>query len=99
MVDFLVRVALAWAAAARVRAGLDGPLLVVSHGLLIRAALQHHALQAEPGLAPAAPVRVRMANTSLSAVDATAPFALRLFNCTAHLAGVADDDGQSLSGG
>ena len=99
MAEFLDRVARAWAAASRVRAGLGGPLLVVSHGLVIRAALQHHARHAEAGLAPTAPVPVRMANTSLSAVDDVAPFALRLFNCTAHLAGVADDDGQSLSGG
>ena len=102
MAEFLNRVARAWAAASRVRAGLGGPLLVVSHGLVIRAALQHHARHAEAGLAPTAPVPVRMANTSLSAVDDVAPFTLRLFNCTAHLAGVAgvaDDDGQSLSGG
>ncbi len=98
MADFLARVALAWAAAATVRAGLHGPLLVVSHGLVIRAALQQHALHDEAGLrSTTAPVR--MANTSLSAVDADTPFRLRLFNCTAHLSGVADDDGESLSGG
>jgi len=102
MAELLARLARAWLHVAALRAELAGPLLVVSHGLLIRAALQAHALRDAGGDGPPAmtPMDVpSLANTSLSIVDAGAPHRLRLVNCTAHLAGVADVDGQSLSGG
>jgi broad specificity phosphatase PhoE len=94
MADFLARVARAWACVSAWRAGLAGPLVVVSHGLVIHAMLARHARLDSGG-----PELQRLANTSLSIIDAAPPHRLRHFNCTDHLAGVADDDGQSLSGG
>jgi len=102
MAEFMARLARAWLHVAALRAELAGPLLVVSHGLLIRAALQAHALRDASGEVAASmtPLNVPpLANASLSIVDAGAPHRLRLVNCTAHLTGAADDDGQSLSGG
>lgn len=92
MADFHARTAEAWAMAAARRAALDGLLVVVSHGLLIHAALQRHAHW--PDGVPALPHR--LANTSVSIVDAVPPHTVQRVDCTAHL---DDDTGPSPTGG
>jgi broad specificity phosphatase PhoE len=88
MAEFHARAAVAWALAIARRAALNGPLVVVSHGLLIHAALQRHAhWPAGLTLPP------RLANTSLSEVAAEAPHGVLRVDCTAHL------DGAGRTGG
>ncbi len=88
---FLERAAAAWALIARRRAGLDGPLLVVSHGLLIHAWLQHHATLPAGTALPG-----RLGNTGLSVVGAAPPHVASLVDCTAHLpANLADRTAQA----
>jgi broad specificity phosphatase PhoE len=91
---FWERVEQAWAAVAARRAALGGPLVVVSHGLVIHAALQRHARWPDTLALPA-----RLANTSVSIVEAGPEPWVRLVDCTAHLAGGVADDAQALSGG
>ncbi len=89
--------------AARIRAAWDavlshaasGPLVVVSHGLVIREWLAHGPPTLDPGIAPPP----RLGNTALTIVDAAPPHRVRLMNCTAHLQGDAAEDRRSLSGG
>jgi broad specificity phosphatase PhoE len=80
MADFHARAAAAWALALAFRAGLAGPLVVVSHGLLIHAALQRHAHWPDGLGLPA-----RLANTSVSEVLAEAPYSVQRVDCTDHL--------------
>lgn len=82
MAAFLARAADAWALATRWRARLDGPLVVVSHGLLIQAVLRAHA-RWPAGLAPP----LQLGNTALSIVDPPPDACVRLAGCTAHLDG------------
>jgi probable phosphoglycerate mutase len=91
MPDFHDRAAEAWALSTDRRAALDGLLVVVSHGLLIHAVLQRHAHW--PAGTPALPHR--LANTSVSIVDAVPPHAVQTVDCTLHL---ADDTGPSPAG-
>ena len=91
---FEARVARAFALVVRRAAELDGALAVVTHGLVIRAMLGAH-IQLPAGIAPPA----HLGNTSLSIVDARAPHAASLVNCTRHLDPTAADDLQALSGG
>ncbi len=80
MAEFEARIDAAWVLVRARRAVLDGPLIVVSHGLLIRALLQRHARLGPGQLLPA-----RLANTSVSELDATPPFGALRIDCTAHL--------------
>lgn len=80
LADFHARSAEAWALALTHRAALDGPLLVVSHGLLIHATLQRHAHWPTGMQLPE-----RLTNTSVSIVDAAGPNAMLLVNCSTHL--------------
>lgn len=80
MADFHARASAAWALAVAQRRTLGGPLLVVSHGLLIHAALQRHAHWPDGLTLPA-----RLGNTSVSVVMAEAPHAVQRVDCTAHL--------------
>lgn len=80
--------------AARLRAQLEGPLLVVCHGLVIRALLEnnielgHH------------PLPERIGNTAVTTVSADSPYRAELVNCTLHLHGTGLAEGEhSLSGG
>lgn len=92
--DFERRVAAAFDLIRQAVAGLDGDLVVVSHGLVIRRLL------AGPFGVPASSLDgVRLGNTSVSIVEAEPPFALRLLNCTRHLEGDAADDAHALVGG
>lgn len=82
MAEFLARIALAWQTVVARRAALGGPLIVVSHGFVIRAALEQHTHRQHAG-APALPAR--LANASLSIVEAAMPHRLLLADCTRHL--------------
>lgn len=91
---FQKRVADAFALAIGLRAKLNGPLVVVSHGLVIQTILQ---TCVQLGLHT---MPERIANTSVTVIDANAPFTVSELNCTRHLDGsdVAEDP-KSLSGG
>jgi broad specificity phosphatase PhoE len=93
--QFSARCAAAFAWVLAQQAARGGTLAVVSHGLVIRQWLQHGTLQLPAGLV--APHR--LANTSLTVASAVAPHAVRLVDCTAHLAGGVGEDAASLSGG
>ena len=75
-------------------AGLDGDLVVVTHGLLIRTLLAGPLMLGVDTLGD-----LHLANTSLSIFDAAPPHALQLLNCTRHLDEAERDDTRSLSGG
>jgi broad specificity phosphatase PhoE len=94
MTDFLQRVATAWALAVVQRQTLDGPLVVVSHGLVIHAALLRHAAWAGIPQLPLA-----LANTSVSIVDAAAPHRVLMVDDTRHLNDDNCNDAQALVGG
>lgn len=92
--DFARRVAGAFEAIRQAVTGLDGDLVVVTHGLVIRGLL------AGPiGVSPASLDGLHLGNTSVSIVDADPPHALRLLNCMRHLEGDAADDARALVGG
>lgn len=80
LAQFLARCDAAWALALRRRAALRGPLVVVSHGLLIHAVLQRRAHWPDGAALPQ-----RLANTSVSEVSAEPPHAVLRVDCTAHL--------------
>ncbi|MBX3620179.1 MAG: histidine phosphatase family protein [Rhizobacter sp.] len=92
--DFERRVAQAFAQMVAMRAGLSGNLVVVTHGLVIRALLARH-LQ----LAAADTLPLRVGNTSVTICAAVAPHAVALLDCTRHLDDGIAHDVQSLSGG
>lgn len=74
--------------------GLGGPLVVVTHGLVIR-----QMLMALPRTANSTLDLPRMGNTSVTIFDAAPPHALRLLNCVRHLDGGLLEGAGSLSGG
>jgi broad specificity phosphatase PhoE len=76
---FHERVAQAFALICKRRSEVGGNLAVVTHGLVCRAILSRHV----PDIAPAQIERLE--NTSLSIIEADAPYAARLVNCCAHL--------------
>jgi probable phosphoglycerate mutase len=76
---FHARVARAWRNVLAVAARTDGPLAVVTHGLVCRGVISFHAPPA-PGLAAPAGFR----NTSVSVLEA-APWRATLIDCVAHL--------------
>lgn len=90
---FRARVARAFDAMLAYRAGLDGPLAVVTHGLVIKALLEDH-LRLPAGTS----IPERVGNTSVTRFTASAPFAVDIVNCTQHLEGDAADDTRSLAG-
>ncbi len=92
MADFHHRVALAYASMLRQQQALSAPLVVVSHGLLIRALLERHC-------AIGSTLPLRFGNTAVSIVDLQAPQATPLLACTAHLDAGNADALQSLVGG
>ncbi len=76
---FHARVDRAWTRVREVAAGAPGNLAVVTHGLVCHSLTRHLALpeDAQPELG--------FGNTSLTIVAAGPPYAVSLFNCTAHL--------------
>jgi probable phosphoglycerate mutase len=90
---FQARVAQAFAQIVALRQQLGGNLAVVTHGLVIRALLAHHAQRADDTELP------RIGNTSISVLGATSPHAVELLDCTRHLDTASQHDTRSLSGG
>ena len=77
---FHARVDRAWERMRDVAAATDGHLAVVTHGLVCKSlAGRHLALPAGEG------VPERWENTSVTIVDAAAPWRVSLLNCCAHL--------------
>lgn len=91
---FNQRVAEAFEHIINLRKKLNGPLVVVSHGLVIQVMLQNcinRNGQNMPG---------RIANTSLTIFDQSAPYSATLINCSRHLDNTEyAEDSKSLSGG
>lgn len=94
MAAFEARVAQAFAALVALRATLDGPLAIVTHGLVIRALILHHLVLPAGSALP-----MRIANTSLTIAAPRRPHEVTLLDCTRHLAGGLRDDAHALSGG
>ena len=81
--EFHERVAKVWVEVVARAAACPGNLAVISHGLVCRSVVEH--------LVPRGPdfaVPPHWGNTSLSMLDARAPHAIRLLNCTIHLDGL-----------
>src|ERR1700724_2453283 len=77
---FHARVADAFAFIVSRRRGVNGTLVVVTHGLVCRALVERHALLPE-GVA----VPERFDNTSVTVLHEDAPHVASLVNCTRHL--------------
>lgn len=92
--DFASRVGAAFDVIRAAVEVVEGDLVVVTHGLVIR-----HLLGGPFGVPPSTLDGLHLGNTSLSIVDACPPHALRLLNCTRHLQGDAADDARALVGG
>lgn len=94
MQAFHERVAEALSHAAKLRETLDGPLIVVSHGLVIRVLLEHYIAMGDH------PLPERIGNTAITRVSAQHPHVAEIVNCTLHLTGTAlAENAHSLSGG
>jgi probable phosphoglycerate mutase len=74
---FRGRVAQAFALIAERRRGLSGALVVVTHGLVCHAIVEHHSRTVA--------LPDRFDNTGVTVIDPAPPFATRLVNCTRHL--------------
>lgn len=94
LADFQARAAKALAMLAEQQLQLDGPLVVVTHGLVLRAWLDHQ-LHVPAALALAGP----LGNTALTVCAAAPPHTAELVNCTAHLLGDSRHASGSLVGG
>lgn len=94
MAAFHARVAAAFERLLALRAAVDGPLIVVTHGLVIRALVERHLR-----LAPGEPAPLGYANTSLTIAAALPPHAVERLDCTDHLDADTGDAPQGLSGG
>jgi probable phosphoglycerate mutase len=77
---FHVRVAEAFAFIVSRRRGLNGTLVVITHGLVCRALVERHALLPE-----GAGVPERFDNTGVTLLREDAPHRAGLINCTRHL--------------
>lgn len=87
------RVGRAFAAVIAARARLDRPLIVVSHGLMLRQMLRHHfRLPAGVALPDA------LGNTSVTICAAAAPYEVTVLGSIDHLDGQTAHDRRSLSG-
>lgn len=94
LADFDLRVAAAFGQATALRAGLNGPLVVVTHGLVIARMLLRHAR-----LAPATAPPTHLGNTSITQLQAQPPHMVELLNCSRHLDEGFEDAPRGLSGG
>jgi probable phosphoglycerate mutase len=78
---FHARVARAFAQVGETRRLLEGNLVVITHGLVLRALVQHHL----PWPASAGEAPRHFLNTSVTQLSALAPHSPSLVNCCAHL--------------
>ncbi len=79
---FRVRVAAAWERVVEAAAA-PGNLAVVTHGLVCHVLLESHVCSTEP-------LPASWPNTSVTEIDATEPWTVRVLNCVAHLDGAGD---------
>jgi 2,3-bisphosphoglycerate-dependent phosphoglycerate mutase len=84
---FHARVADAFAFVVRRRRGLNGNLVVITHGLVCRAVAQRHTLLPEGAVVPE-----RFDNTSITVLHEETPHAVGLLNCTRHLTASAESN-------
>jgi probable phosphoglycerate mutase len=77
---FHARVADAFAFIVTRRRGVNGTLVVITHGLVCRALVERHALLPDGVAAPE-----RYDNTSITVLHEDAPHGVSLLNCTGHL--------------
>ena len=77
---FHARVAEAFAFICALRERTSGNLIVVTHGLVCRALVERHAAWSSLGALPD-----RFHNTSVTTLEPSAPFIVRLGNCYEHL--------------
>jgi probable phosphoglycerate mutase len=77
---FHARVDRAWQAIQARAAEIDGPLAVVTHGLVCRSLAARHVILPDRVTAPD-----RWENTSVTILDGPAPWRVRLLNCVTHL--------------
>ena len=80
---FHARVDRAWRLVQARAAELDGPLAVVTHGLVCRSVASRHVVLPAGATAPE-----RWENTSVTIVDGPVPWRVRLLNCALHLDGL-----------
>jgi 2,3-bisphosphoglycerate-dependent phosphoglycerate mutase len=93
-VAFEWRVGLAFALALRQRAAITGPLVVVTHGLVIRAMLS-----GPIGLGAERLVDLHIGNTSVTVVGERPPHTVKLLSATRHLDSGVQNDARGLVGG
>ena len=79
--DFHARVDAVWPRILAARAATDGNLAVITHGLVCHVLAERHLCL--PTVEPRTPWR----NCSLTVLDGSAPHAVQVLNCTAHLDG------------
>jgi len=91
---FAQRMALAFAHILGVQHALGGPLVVVTHGLVLREWLATHVART-----PGVPLPTHLGNTGVTLIEAETPHCATLIDCTRHLDALAADDAQALSGG
>lgn len=91
---FARRVARAFAHIVDVQHAVGGPLVVLTHGLVLREWLATHVTRA-----PGVPLPTHLGNTGVTIIEAKAPHHAALIDCTRHLDALAADDAQALSGG
>lgn len=87
--DFHRRAAQAWRRVAEHASATEGPLAVVTHGLVCHSFSLHHLLLEPPLACPE-----RWGNTAVTEIERRAPWRARLLNCVRHLDGegeLADD--------
>jgi len=84
---FHARVAEAFAFIVNRRRSVNGTLVVVTHGYVVRALVERHALLPDGLVSPE-----RFENTSVTVLHEDAPHGVRLLNCIRHLAASVDAD-------
>ena len=87
------RVAAAFQAVLAARARIDRPLIVVSHGLMIRQMIRHH-LRLPAGVE----LPESLGNTSVTVCDDASPWLVTVLGSVDHLDQQTAHDGRSLSG-
>lgn len=93
MTTFRARVVAALEEVLRLRERLEGDLVVVSHGLVIKLILSELVPRAHGLAAPE-----RLGNTSVSVLGAQSPHTAELIDCTAHLDAVTADNKGTVAG-
>ena len=86
---FHARVAAAFALIVSRRGGVNGTLVVVTHGFVCRALVERHALVPRGFMVPE-----RFDNASVTILHEDAPHGVSLINCTRHLMASAQADNQ-----